>query len=223
MSEGWWLVTGASRGIGRAVALALAEPSRPLLLTATRIEHVEPLCAELVARGMRAEPLAMDLTRLESGRLQAALEGKPLAGLVNNAGVLERGNLSDVTDAQLERIVAVNFSGVVKVTREALRGMRPGARIINIGSISGTLGTPGASLYNATKWAMTGLTKSWAEELKPRGIFVAEVRPGSVDTDMLKQTPFEPQMQPEDVAKVVRYLALEAPGAMTGAAVDVFG
>jgi 3-oxoacyl-[acyl-carrier protein] reductase len=222
--SGLWIVTGASRGIGKAIARALADPARPLLLTATKKANVEPLCLELQAGGCPAEPLELDLARPEQlARLEAALVDADVAGLVNNAGLLERGDLEALTDPQIERALNVNLAGVIKVTREALRHMRTGARIVNLGSISGTLGTPGASLYNATKWAITGLTKSWAEELKPRGIFVAEVRPGSVDTDILRQTPFKPLMQPADVAAVVRYLALEAPMAMTGSAVDAFG
>jgi len=219
-----WIVTGASRGIGLAVARALAHADRPLLLTATRKEHVEPICDELRAGGLQAEPLGLDLTRpSELAKLETALVEWDVAGLVNNAAVLERASLEQMRDEQIERLLAVNLAGVVKVTREALRHMKEGARIINMGSISGTLGTPEASLYNATKWAMTGLTKSWAEELRPRGIFVGELRPGSVQTDMLAQTPFAPKMQPTEVAEAVRYLALEAPMAMTGAAVDLFG
>ena len=92
-----------------------------------------------------------------------------------------------------------------------------------MGSISGTLGTPNASLYNASKWALTGLTQSWAAELKPQGIFVAEVRPGSTDTDMLKQTSFPPQVKAEEVAEVLRFLAVDAPMSATGTSVDIFG
>jgi 3-oxoacyl-[acyl-carrier protein] reductase len=219
-----WIVTGASRGIGLAIARALADPDRPLLLTATKQQNVEAICDELLAGGCPAEPLGLDLSRpAELAKLETALVEWDVAGLVNNAGVLERAPIEQMRDEQIERLLAVNVAGVAKVTREALRHMRDGGRIINIGSISGTLGTPEASLYNATKWAVTGLTKSWAEELRPRGIFVGEVRPGSVQTDMLAQTPFPPQVQPEQVAEVVRYLALEAPMAATGTSVDIFG
>jgi NAD(P)-dependent dehydrogenase (short-subunit alcohol dehydrogenase family) len=224
MSESVWIITGASRGIGRAVARALAAKGRPLLLTATKLAHLEPVCAELAAEGFPVQPLELDLTRPEAiAQLEHALESREVAGLVNNAGVLERGKIDAITDAQIERTMSVNVTGLIKVTREAVRHMRPGARIINVGSISGTLGTPEASLYNATKWALTGLTKSWAEELREKDIFVGEVRPGSVDTDMLKQTPFEPKVEPGEVARVVQFLALEAPMSMTGAALDIFG
>ena len=224
MTDGLWIVTGASRGIGQAIARELADPSRPLLLTATEAGHVEALCDELRAGGCPAEGLALDLSKPEHvAGLEVALATAHVAGVVNNAGVLDRGNLDEITDAQIAHTLAVNVAGVIQVTREALRHMRPGSRIINVGSISGTLGTAGASLYNASKWAVTGLTKSWAAELKDRDIFVAEVRPGSVDTDMLKQTPFEPVVEPGEVARLVRYLAVEAPITMTGTAVDIFG
>jgi NAD(P)-dependent dehydrogenase (short-subunit alcohol dehydrogenase family) len=94
---------------------------------------------------------------------------------------------------------------------------------VAIGSISGTLGTPQAAAYNASKWGLTGLVKSLAEEGREQGIFCALVLPGSVETEMLEKTPFEPEMQPRDVAQVVRFLAAEAPFAMTGSAVEVFG
>src|SRR5207237_262250 len=83
---------------------------------------------------------------------------------------------------------------------------------------SGTLGTPQAAAYNASKWGLTGLIKSLAEEGRERGIFCAVVLPGSTDTEMLKKTPFEPELQPGDVAQVVRWLAAEAPFALSGGA-----
>jgi NAD(P)-dependent dehydrogenase (short-subunit alcohol dehydrogenase family) len=94
---------------------------------------------------------------------------------------------------------------------------------VAIGSISGTIGTAEAAAYNASKWGLTGLVKSLAEEGREAGIFCAIVLPSGVDTDMIRKTPFEPQMGPEDVARVVRFLAGEAPFAMTGSAVEVFG
>jgi NAD(P)-dependent dehydrogenase (short-subunit alcohol dehydrogenase family) len=96
-------------------------------------------------------------------------------------------------------------------------------RIVNVGSISGTLGTPAASAYNASKWALVGLTKCLAEELRDHGVQCLAVSPGSVDTEMLAQTPFQPDMTPEDVAKVIAFAALDAPDAMTGSNVEVFG
>jgi NAD(P)-dependent dehydrogenase (short-subunit alcohol dehydrogenase family) len=92
-----------------------------------------------------------------------------------------------------------------------------------VASISGTLGTPAASAYNASKWGLIGLTKCLAEELRAHGVQCLAVSPGSVDTEMLKKTPYEPEMTPDDVASVVAFAALDAPDAMTGANLEVFG
>jgi 3-oxoacyl-[acyl-carrier protein] reductase len=96
-------------------------------------------------------------------------------------------------------------------------------RIVNISSISGTLGTPRLTAYCASKWGINGLTKALAAELTGTGVSVFAVMPGSVDTDMLKGSGFTPAMQPAEVANVVRYLCAEAPDAMNGSLVEVFG
>ena len=90
-------------------------------------------------------------------------------------------------------------------------------------SISATLGTPEGSAYNASKWGLLGLTKCLAEELRFLGVQAFAVSPGSTDTEMLRQTPFEPQVAPEEVARVIRWCGLEAPAAMTGANLEVYG
>jgi NAD(P)-dependent dehydrogenase (short-subunit alcohol dehydrogenase family) len=96
-------------------------------------------------------------------------------------------------------------------------------RIVLIGSISAHLGTPEAAAYNASKWGLLGFAKSLAEELRGSGVQVITVSPGSVDTRMLAQTPFPPAMTPGDVARVVGWCAAEAPDAMNGGEVEVFG
>jgi NAD(P)-dependent dehydrogenase (short-subunit alcohol dehydrogenase family) len=96
-------------------------------------------------------------------------------------------------------------------------------RIVNVASISATLGTAEGSAYNASKWGLVGLTKCLAEELRPHGVQCLAVSPGSTDTEMLRRTPFPPEMTPEDVAKVVVFAALDAPAAATGANLEVFG
>jgi 3-oxoacyl-[acyl-carrier protein] reductase len=145
--------------------------------------------------------------------------------LVINAGVLERAPLEEMSAAQWDRVLGVNLRGAFLCARAAWPSMkkRRRGRVIALGSLSGTLGTPESSAYNASKWGLTGFIKSIAEEGREHGIFCALVLPGSVDTDMLKQTPFAPQMTPSDVARVVRFLAADAPLAMTGSAVEVFG
>jgi NAD(P)-dependent dehydrogenase (short-subunit alcohol dehydrogenase family) len=96
-------------------------------------------------------------------------------------------------------------------------------RIVNVASISGTIGSDRASAYNASKWGLVGLTKCLAEELRPHGVQCLAVSPGSTDTEMLKQTPFEPDMTADDVAKVVVWAALDAPPAATATNLEVFG
>src|SRR5229473_3015307 len=109
----------------------------------------------------------------------------------------------------------MDLKGKVCVVTGASRG---------IGRACGeVLGTPQAAAYNASKWGLTGFVKSLAEEGREQGVFCAVVLPGSVDTDMLKETSFPPEIQPREVAEVVRFLAAEAPFAMTGSAVEVFG
>src|SRR5205085_12014673 len=126
-----------------------------------------------------------------------------------------------LTAAQWDRVLGVNLRGAFLCAREAFR--TGAARIVAVGSISGTLGTPLSAAYNASKWGLTGLIKSLAEEGRERGIFCSLVLAGSVDTQMLEQTPFAPRMRPAEVARVVKFLCTDAPFAMTGSAVEVFG
>jgi NAD(P)-dependent dehydrogenase (short-subunit alcohol dehydrogenase family) len=144
--------------------------------------------------------------------------------VVLNAGILERAPIEEFSEEQWDRVLDVNLKGAFLCAKAAWPALlRTSGRIVAIGSISGTLGTPQAAAYNASKWGLTGFIKSLAEEGREEGIFCAIVLPGSVETEMLKKTPFEPEMQPRDVAQVVRFLAAEAPFAMTGSAVEVFG
>jgi NAD(P)-dependent dehydrogenase (short-subunit alcohol dehydrogenase family) len=205
------LVTGASRGIGLAIAEALIADGIQVAVCASR--SVPQVHGAVVAR-------RCDVSDESQVHSLFAAAGR-CDCVVLNAGVLERGPIEQFTAAQWDRVLAVNLRGAFLCAREAFR--TGATRIVAVGSISGTLGTPEAAAYNASKWGLTGFIKSLAEEGRGCGIFCASVLPGSVDTDMLKQTPFAPQMQPGDVARVVRFLAAEAPFAMTGSAVEVFG
>src|SRR5438309_5638279 len=202
------LVTGASRGIGRAVAETLIAAGAQVAV-----------CASTTAPDLRGALLSVrcDVSDEAQVRDLFARAGKPDC-VVINAGVLERAPIEEFTAAQWDRVLGVNLRGAFLCARE---GFRCGAkRIVAVGSIAGTLGTAQAAAYNASKWGLTGLIKSLAEEGRERGIFCATVLPGSVDTDMLEETPFSPQMQPAEVAKVVKFLCTEAPFAMTGSAVE---
>jgi 3-oxoacyl-[acyl-carrier protein] reductase len=209
------VVTGASRGIGRAIAEALA---RQGAIVAGCALHAAPgVDACDVRRAADVERFAREVER----RL-----GVPHI-LVNNAGTVARAPIEALEEAAWDDVVDANLKGTFLVTRAFLPGMRArgGGRIINIASISGRLGTAGLTAYCAAKHGAVGLTRALAEELRPDGIPVNAVCPGSVDTDMLKigMPGASARMSAEDVAGVVVYLATDAPAALTGACVDVFG
>ena len=211
------VVTGASRGIGRAIAEDLAAAGAQV---ATCAVQDAPRAGDWRVR--------CDVSDEEQvARFFADTETRlgPPDVLVINAGVLERAPIDELSARQWDRVLAVNLRGAFLCARAAWPSMkaRRKGRILAIGSISGTLGTPLSSAYNASKWGLTGFIKSIAEEGREHGIFCALVLPGSTDTDMLAQTAFPPVLEAHDVAKVVRFLAAEAPFAMTGSAVEVFG
>lgn len=147
--------------------------------------------------------------------------------LVNNAGLVERAPVAETTEESWDRVLDVNLKGAFLCTRAAIPSMKTKGcgRIINVSSISGKLGTPNLAPYCASKWGLIGFTKAIAEELREHNIQVYAVCPGSVDTEMLRigLPGAEPDMDPEAVASLLVYLALDAPAAMTGAAVDLFG
>ncbi len=222
------LVTGASRGIGRAIAVSLADAGADLIVTTTRAGGTDGLLRRIEASGRRAVEVVYDAAQTGSAD---ELVGRAIEAfgrvdvLVNNAGIVVRRRLDEMTDADFERVLSVNLTAPFKLARRLAPAMakRGFGRVVNVSSISGTLGTPHLTAYCASKWGLNGLTKAMAEELRGSGVFVAAVLPGSVDTDMLKGSGFSPQMSPEEVAGVVRYLCESAPMAMHGSLVEVFG
>jgi NAD(P)-dependent dehydrogenase (short-subunit alcohol dehydrogenase family) len=209
------VVTGASRGIGRAIAAALA-----------RAGAVVAGCALHAAPGVDA----CDVRDAEAvARFATAVQDRfgPPDVLVNNAGTVARGRLDELAVYQWDDVVDANLKGTFLVTRAFLPAMRArrSGRIINIASIAGRQGTAELSAYCAAKHGVVGLTRALAEELRGEGLVANAVCPGSVDTDMLRtgRPGAKPDMSPEDVAAVVLYLAAHAPSAMTGSCVDVFG
>jgi len=222
------VVTGASRGIGEAVALALADRGLDLALIGRtpRLQAVAKTCAE---RGVRVQAFTCDVsseTEVAKTAAQVLHDlGAPLL-VVNNAGIVRRGPLVHESEiAAWDEVIAVNLRGPFLVSRAFLPSMLVAkrGRVVNVASISATLGSPGAASYAASKWGVVGLTKSLAEELRGTGLEALAVLPGSVDTDMLVGSGFEPKMTAADVANTVVYLGLDAPAAMTGSAVEVFG
>jgi len=145
--------------------------------------------------------------------------------VVNNAGIIRRAPIDAMDPEEWQRVLDVNLTGAFLVTRALLPAMRSAGtgRFIQVASISSTLGTAGASAYCASKWGLVGFTKSLAEELRGTPLVAMSILPGSVDTSMLKGSGFSPDMTPEDVAETIVYLALDAPPAMNGTSLEMFG
>jgi 3-oxoacyl-[acyl-carrier protein] reductase len=209
------VVTGASRGIGQAIARMLADAGAQVAGCA---RHPGPgISACDVGRSADVERFAA----------QVLERFGPPDLLINNAGLVARARLEETALESWDAVLDSNLKGTFLVTRAflpAMRGRR-GGRIVNVASISGRQGTAGLTAYCAAKHGVVGLTRALAEELRPDGIAVNAVCPGSVDTDMLRvgMPGARPDMSPEDVASVVIYLLAYAPPALTGSCVDLFG
>jgi NAD(P)-dependent dehydrogenase (short-subunit alcohol dehydrogenase family) len=222
------VVTGASRGIGRAAALALADRGLDVALLARTTEDLAAVAAEVALRGVTALPLRCDvMSEADVGAARArVLEtlGTPVV-VVNNAGVIRRASVNEMTLADFRVVVDTNLTGTFLVTRAFLPSMsaKGRGRFVQIASISSTLGSPRASAYCAAKWGVIGFTKSLAEELRGTGLAAISILPGSVDTSMLEGSGFTPQMTPDEVAKTIVFAALDAPSAMNGTSLEMFG
>jgi NAD(P)-dependent dehydrogenase (short-subunit alcohol dehydrogenase family) len=209
------VVTGASRGIGRAIAAAFSDAGAVVAGCALHAGPGVDVCD--VRNAADVARFAEDVQR----RL-----GVPDI-LVNNAGTVTRARLDELSVEAWDDVVDANLKGTFLVTRAflpAMRARRTG-RIINVASISGRQGTAELTAYCAAKHGVVGLTRALAEELRGDGILANAVCPGSVDTDMLRvgRPGAIADMSPEDVAGVVLYLAAQAPSSLTGSCVDVFG
>ncbi|MEZ4401789.1 MAG: SDR family NAD(P)-dependent oxidoreductase [Kofleriaceae bacterium] len=222
-------VTGASRGIGAAIARHLAAAGAELALIARTATELERLADQLRADGAAAVVVAVaDVSRPDQvDAAAAAVRGAlgPIDVLVNNAGIVLRKPTAAITDAEWRHMMAVNLDGPFYVTRafaDDLRARR--GRVINVASIAGRQGTPLLASYCAAKHGLVGLTRALAEEWRDE-VVVNAICPGSVDTDMLRQgmPGARPAMTADDVARAALFLAADAPRAMTGSCMDVFG
>jgi len=223
------VVTGASRGIGRAIAVALANAGATVLGCSRSGEgrgFLEEL-PDAIAERCRFE--ACDVRRFDEverfARRNVARFGAADI-LVNNAGIVTRSSVEDTSEAAWNDVLAANLTGTFLVTRAFLPGMKAkrSGRIVNIASIAGRQGTPMLSAYCAAKHGVVGLTRSLCEEVRDFGIAVNAVCPGSVDTEMLRigMPGGVARITTAQVADVVLFLAATAPIAMTGSCLDVF-
>lgn len=231
------LVTGASRGIGAAIAAALADAGARVVGTATSAGGAEGISAALNERGRGA---VLDITSDESVKalfddLQKA-EGAPSI-VVNNAGITRDNLLLRMKAEEWDDVIAANLSGAWRVCKASLRGMMKArhGRIINIASVIGVTGNPGQANYAAAKAGLIGFSKSLAREVGSRGITVNVVAPGFIDTDMtrvlaeeqrnaiLAQVPLERLGDAAEVADSVTFLASDAAAYITGATLHVNG
>jgi len=229
LAGGTAVVTGASRGIGRAIALRLAEAGADLALWSRDAAALQRVADEVTALGAHAHVTACDV--VDPAAVARAAEGvrralAPVAIVVNNAGTVLRKPTVDITDAEWRRVMAVNLDGTFHVTRAFLPDLtRVGGRVINISSIAGREGTPLLAAYCAAKHGVIGLTRALAEELRAAKVCVNAICPGSVDTLMLRDgmPGASADMSPDDIARTALFLAHAAPSALTGACIDVYG
>jgi len=234
------LVTGASRGIGRAIALALGREGAKVAGTATTEAGAARIADGLREIGCQGLGLMLNVTDQTS--IDQALErmrgelGAPTI-LVNNAGIVRDNLLMRMKDAEWEEVIDTDLGSVYRLCRSCLRGMTKArkGRIVNISSVVGAMGNGGQTNYAAAKAGMMGFTKSLAREVGSRGITVNCVAPGFIDTDMtrgldtaqrerlLGGIPLGRLGDPQDVASVVAFLASEQAGYITGETIHVNG
>ena len=233
------LVTGASRGIGAAIAERLAQDGWDVVVHYHKTaEGAEAVKTVVEAMGQRCLLVQADVGRLDEVEALVRQTIDELGGIdavVNNAGIYERSSFDALEPADWHHTLDVNLTGTYYVTRAALPHLKDGARILNLASIIAETGTSHGAHYAATKSGIVGLTKSLARELAPRGILVNAIAPGAIDTDMIatdspekrasreKQIPLGRVGKPEDVAAVAAFLLGPDSAYVTGQTIHVNG
>ncbi|MDH4093939.1 MAG: 3-oxoacyl-ACP reductase FabG [Betaproteobacteria bacterium] len=234
------LVTGASRGIGRAIALELARAGATVVGTATTEQGASDIGRALADAGAKGAGRVLNVR--DAAQCDALLDALPaefgeVAILVNNAGITRDNLALRMKDVEWDDVVDTNLKSVFRLSRGVMRGMMKArwGRIVNITSVVGASGNAGQANYAAAKAGVVGLTKSLARELGSRGITVNCVAPGFIDTDMtralaqaqrdalLGQIPLGRLGEPGDIAAAVAYLASPAAGYVTGCVLHVNG
>ena len=234
------LVTGASRGIGQAIALGLGRAGAVVIGTATSEAGAEAIGATLAEAGIEGRGTVLDVADQGSVDSVVAEVGKsegPITILVNNAGVTRDNLLMRMKPDDWDAILNTNLSSVYRTARACLRGMMKArrGRIINIGSVVGAMGNPGQANYCAAKAGIGGFTRSLAREVGSRSITVNTIAPGFIETDMTRalddaqreamasQIPLGRLGAPEDIAAAVLFLASPAGAYVTGETLNVNG
>jgi 3-oxoacyl-[acyl-carrier protein] reductase len=234
------LVTGASRGIGAAIAQALAEQGAAVVGTATTEAGAEGISRRLAESGLRGKGMVLNVTdpaSVERVVAGVADEYGPVSILVNNAGITRDNLLMRMKDEEWSSILDTNLTSVYRLCKACLRGMTKArkGRIINIASVVGASGNAGQTNYAAAKAGMIGFTKSLAREVGSRGVTVNAVAPGFIDTDMtraldddqrgalLASIPLGRLGTPAEIGSVVAFLASPAAAYITGETIHVNG
>jgi 3-oxoacyl-[acyl-carrier protein] reductase len=235
------LVTGAGRGLGRAIALELARAGAAVALVGRSREPLDAVAAQIEQAGGRALALAADVG--QRAEVERALEAcraalGPVDVLVNNAGTLSRGPIQDVPPDEWDAVLRTNLTGAYLCARALAPAMcqRRWGRIVNVSSITAqTGGVSGSVAYSASKGGMLAFTRTLARDLAPFGVTVNAITPGQIDTGMSDSLPPQ-QLQavvamiplgrlgrPEEIAAAARFLASDEAGYITGATLDVNG
>ncbi|HEY0975584.1 MAG TPA: 3-oxoacyl-ACP reductase FabG [Solimonas sp.] len=228
------LVTGASRGIGQAIAQRLAAEGVRVIGTATSAAGAERIEAALAPRGGAGKVLDV---RDAAGVEALLAEIGPVSILVNNAGVTRDTLLLRMKDEDWSEVIETDLTAIFRLSRAVLRGMMKAryGRIVSVGSVVGSMGNPGQANYCAAKAGLIGFSKSLAQEIGSRGITINVVAPGFVETDMtqglapevrdglLTRVPLQRLGQPDDIAAAVAFLASREAGYITGATLPVNG
>jgi 3-oxoacyl-[acyl-carrier protein] reductase len=235
------LVTGASRGIGRAIALELARSGADVAVNfAGSRQAAEEVAAQIKEMGRKSMAIQANVSEpasVEAMFREVEEQLGPVQILVNNAGITRDNLLLRMKEAEWDEVLSTNLKGVFLCTKQALRPMLKGrwGRIINITSVSGVMGNTGQANYAAAKAGVIGLTKTTAREVASRGITVNAIAPGFIETDMtaalgeeasrqlLGQIPLGRFGQAEEVARVARFLASDDSSYITGQVIHVDG
>ncbi len=240
MTEKVALVTGASRGIGKAIALALGDAGYTVVGTATSDGGAESISARFKESGVSGCGMKLDVASSESVDAVFKAVAEQYAAptiLVNNAGITKDNIMMRMKEEEWFDVIDTNLNSLYRIAKASLRGMTKArwGRIINISSVVGSMGNAGQANYAAAKAGMDGFTRALAREIGSRGITVNSVAPGFIDTDMTKtlpeeqrealkgQIPLQRLGEPEEIAALVAFLASDAGGYITGETIHVNG